>query len=314
MSHHIISKLQRFQLLRQALIANPMSLQEMIDLYALHGVNRSLRQIQRDLKELELSAGESEIVHTFFVHKIKYYILEKSVTEEQQTSPIIKGNINATNFYKPIITLYDEKKIALIQKAIVSGKRLGISKIINDETGDNAQFETKQIELVPLELLSHRNNYYVGSYHLKKQCIVFFNIKQLVKVFVIEKKGTPERYWKAYIHELNTRFGVTKNIDAKVYDIKIEIANVLVTFIKNHHWHTSQKITKEKNNYYLHLKCGINRELIGWLCLWMYNVKIIHPPILQEYYNKTLHKMQLNTENQIPLVYRNILVNESEKL
>ena len=313
MSHYKITKLQRFQLLRQALLTNPMSLQEMIELYALHGVIRSLRQIQRDLKELEQFVNETEFIIPFFARKIKYYVLEKLETEDQKL-PTIKGFVNTTNFYKPVITLHDEQKIALVQKAIANGKKIGISKIINDETGDNAQFETKQIELVPLELLLHRNNYYVGSYHLKRECIVFFNIKQMVSVFLLEKRGTPERYWEAYTQELNKRFGVTKNIDAKVYDIKIEIANVLISFIKNHHWHPSQKITKEKNHYYLHLTCGINRELIGWLCLWMYNIKIIQPPILQDYYKKTLRKMQSNIENQIPLVYRNIFVNAAEEL
>lgn len=313
MSLHKIKKLQRFQLLRQNLLTQPMSLQDMIELYASQGVNRSLRQIQRDLKELEQYVLETEIVHAFFVRKIKHYVLEK-LESKNQTSPVIKGFINATNFYKPVITLHDEQKIALVQKAIANGKKIGISKIINDETGDNAQFETKQIELVPIELLLHRNNYYVGSYYLKRECIVFFNIKQMVSVFLLEKRGTPERYWEAYTQEVNKRFGVTKNIDEKVYDIKIEIANVLISFIKNHHWHPSQKITKEKNHYYLHLSCGINRELIGWLCLWMYNIKIIQPPILQDYYKKTLRKMQSNIENQIPLVYRNIFVNAAEEL
>ncbi|WP_396161753.1 hypothetical protein [Flavobacterium sp.] len=212
MSHQKISKLQRFQLLRQALLTNPMSLQEMIELYALHGVKRSLRQIQRDLKELEQFVNENEIIIPFFARKIKYYVLEKLETEDQK-SPVIKGFINTTDFYKPVITLHDEQKIALVQKAITNGKKIGISKIINDETGDNAQFETKQIELVPIELLLHRNNYYVGSYHLKRQCVVFFNIKQMVSVSLLEKKGTPERYWEAYTQELAIRFGVTKNID-----------------------------------------------------------------------------------------------------
>lgn len=313
MSHYKITKLQRFQLLRQALLTNPMSLQEMIELYALHGVNRSLRQIQRDLKELEQFVNETEIIIPFFARKIKYYVLEKLETEDQKL-PTIKGFINTTNFYKPVITLHDEQKIALVQKAIANGKKIGISKIINDETGDNAQFETKQLELVPIELLLHRNNYYVGSYHLKRQCVVFFNIKQMVSVSLLDKKGTPEHYWEAYTQELSIRFGVTKNIDPNVYDIKIEIANVLISFIKNHHWHPSQKITKEKNHYYLHFTCGINRELIGWLCLWMYNIKIIQPPILQDYYKKALRKMQSNIENQFPLVYRNIFVNAAKEL
>jgi hypothetical protein len=46
----------------------------------------------------------------------------------------------------------------------------------------------------------------------------------------------------------------------------------------------------------------------------MYNIKIIHPPILQDYYKKTLRKMEQNTEKQLPLVYRNIFVNEAEEI
>jgi hypothetical protein len=44
----------------------------------------------------------------------------------------------------------------------------------------------------------------------------------------------------------------------------------------------------------------------------MYNIKVIHPPILQDYYRKALQKMQQNNEKQLPLVYRNIFVNEAE--
>ena len=51
--------------------------------------------------------------------------------------------------------------------------------------------------------------------------------------------------------------------------------------------------------------CGINRELLGWLFSWMYNVKIIGPPELIDYYKKSLAKItQIHgSEN---LVYRNI--------
>jgi hypothetical protein len=313
MSSQKITKTQRFHLLRQALLTNPMSLQELLDVYQAHGTSRSLRQMQRDLKELEQHGVATESLYAFFVGKTKYYQLEKA-SEKERPQSLVHESIRPTNFYKPVITLHDEQKIALIQKAIANGKRIGVSKIINDETGDNAQFENKQVELVPIELLLHRNNYYMGGYQLKRECVVFFNIKQMVSVFLLEKKGTPERYWEAYTQEVNKRFGVTKNIDTKVYEIKIEIANVLISFIKNHHWHPSQKIIKEKNHHYLYFLCGINRELIGWLCLWMYNIKVIHPPILQDYYRKSLRKMQQNNEKQLPLVYRNIFVNEAEEI
>ncbi len=106
--------------------------------------------------------------------------------------------------------------------------------------------------------------------------------------------------------ELQKRFGVTKNINNEVYDIKIEMSPVLAGFIKNHFWHPSQKFSKKNNNYSMHIKCGINRELMGWLFQWMYNIKIIQPPILIDYYQKTLEEMQKNSLSKKRLMYRNI--------
>jgi hypothetical protein len=56
----------------------------------------------------------------------------------------------------------------------------------------------------------------------------------------------------------------------------------------------------------LHLKCGINRELIGWLFQWLYNIRIIEPKILEDYYQKTIDEIQKNSISDKMLVYRNI--------
>lgn len=54
------------------------------------------------------------------------------------------------------------------------------------------------------------------------------------------------------------------------------------------------------------IKCGINRELLGWLFQWMYNVRILEPAILQKYHDKTLDEMIVNRKSKKSLVYRNI--------
>lgn len=59
------------------------------------------------------------------------------------------------------------------------------------------------------------------------------------------------------------------------------------------------------------LNCGINRELIGWLFHWMYNVKIVEPPLLLEYYNKTMEEINSINSNKHTLVYKNIFNTEN---
>ncbi len=53
------------------------------------------------------------------------------------------------------------------------------------------------------------------------------------------------------------------------------------------------------------LQCGINREFIGWIFYWMYNVKIIESSILIDYYHRTLEEINIVNSTDYPLVYRN---------
>jgi hypothetical protein len=50
--------------------------------------------------------------------------------------------------------------------------------------------------------------------------------------------------------------------------------------MKNHHWHATQKFPKKNGNTLMYLECGINRELLGWLFQWMYNIRVVEPEIL----------------------------------
>jgi predicted DNA-binding transcriptional regulator YafY len=88
-----------------------------------------------------------------------------------------------------------------------------------------------------------------------------------------------------------------------VYSITLEFSSSTGQFIKQYFWHSSQTFKEQNGKIIMQLQCGINRELIGWLFMWMYNVKVIEPLILKEYYTKSLKKnTEVNNEVQ-PLVY-----------
>lgn len=149
-------------------------------------------------------------------------------------------------------------------------------------------FTTQSIQIIPVLLVLHRNNYFIGGYHVTHKTVVFYSIRQLSGVKITTHKCHPNEYKISVLKELNSRFGITKNINSSIYTIKIEIASVLSDFIKSHTWHASQQIKKHKGNLILTLECGINRELLGWLFQWMYNIKILEPLELKEYYEKVL--------------------------
>jgi len=270
----------------------------------------SLRQIQRDLKELPLFLHENELISTAKENKTIFYtILKKPHTAlktKQDTSFLY------TKFYTQITSNNILKKLNTLELAIIENKTILIQTIKNDQTVDNSEFETKNFELHPIHIIYHRDNYYIGGWNPKKEKVQLFGLSQLVHILVLNKTFDPTVSSIYFNDEFKKRFGVTKNINDEVYDIALEIPEVLASFIKNNHWHDSQRFSVKNSKTIMHLKCGINRELMGWLFQWMYNIRIIKPPILIDYYQKTIDEIQKNCKSNKPLVYRNIFETKEE--
>lgn len=266
----------------------------------------SIRQIQRDLLDIEKFLNEDEFINTFRHNYLKFYKIETKSAIKSDS--INDDTIIKTNFYQQNLTNYNIENLELLKQAIKGFKSIIISNLINDETGDNYDFTSTNISFIPLKIIIHRNAYYVGGFNIKKKITQIFGINQLNKISISKAYNFQFDLHDRLHNQLNGRFGISKNIDSNIYDIKIEISSVLAGFIKNYYWHHSQKFTNRNNNLILHLKCGINRELIGWIFQWMYNVKIIEPLILKEYYQKTVNEIILNSTSKYPLIYKNLFV------
>lgn len=264
----------------------------------------SVRQIQRDLNEIDKFLPREEKLISYRRNYLKYYKIKKNT--DYNSIHKMDDAIIETNFYEQKLSNGDTEKLEIIKNAIEGSKSIIISNLINDETGDNYNFTTTNISFIPLKIIYHRNSLYVGGYNNNKNIVQIFGVNQLQNITLSKAYKNKTELSDVLQNELMARFGVSKNIDTHVYDIKIEISNVLAGFMKNHFWHHSQKYTKRNNNLILNLKCGINREMLGWLFQWMYNIRVIEPPILKEYYEKTLHEIQKNVTSKYPLVYKNI--------
>ncbi|MGV1012123.1 MAG: WYL domain-containing protein [Flavobacterium sp.] len=306
------NKTTRIHRTYKALQQKPISLAEMEILYQENATPKSKRQIQRDIKEVVFFLQENELLSSFYIQKVKFYQIEqKKVSEE--TIPNLSSNLRFSLYNNPISSEEKRNNLLLLNEAINTGKVVQIKKLNNDETGDNYSFTPQQIQLVPTFIVYHRNNYYLGGYNLTHEKISFYGIRQMEGLRILTKKCNPDLYKEMVAVELANRFGITNNIDSTIYSIKIEIAHMLSDFIKSHTWHHSQKFGKVNGKIILTLKCGINRELLGWLSQWMYNVKVIEPPILKMYFEKTLKETSDVFLSKKPLVYRNIFDGDIHK-
>ena len=302
MSHQ--TKTNRLRLVYTTLKTRPYSLDELVALYETSGYLKSRRQIQRDLKEVALFFQDNESIKSFYVLKEKYFHIQCAVISADTSNESLA--LHHTDFNLPKSKPVETSKRALIQEAIAKNNMMLIRNLKNDETGDNFSFNAKKIEIIPVLILFHRNNYYVGGYNLTQESVVFYGVRQMEGLTILPKKCKPNEYYNLVSEELASRFGVTKNINPKIYTIQIEISNVLSDFIQNHTWHHSQQFEKKKGKTLLTLTCGINRELLGWLMQWMYNIKIVEPKILRNYYEKIIKEVMAVHDAKKPLVYRNI--------
>lgn len=308
MTQLIKNKVNRLYYLHQLLQQNVVSLDEIQEHYFKKEVVKSKRQIQRDLEDVLLFLQPDEVIAAHFIGKTKYFHINRkpSLQKEEKdtyTSPF------PTQFYTPKYNTTDEPHLELIQNAIKTGHIIQIGKLKNDETGDNYTFSTKHIQIIPVRIVQHRSSFFIGGFNKKENSIVFYSIRQLDKIKILAEKCTPNLYQAQLKQELHSRFGITKNINTELYTIKIEIANVLSDFIQNHNWHPTQHFSKKRGKTILTLECGINRELIGWLFQWMYNIKILEPPLLKDYFEKALFEITAVNQARKPLVYRNIFGN-----
>jgi predicted DNA-binding transcriptional regulator YafY len=305
MTQQIKNKVSRLHYLHKLLLENLVSLHDIQERYVQMEVFKSKRQIQRDLNDVLLFLQENEHINYHYIGKIKYFHIHKKPSLQKEEKDIYTAPF-PTQFYTAKWNNTDEMHLELIQNAIKTGHVIQIGRLKNDETGDNVTFSTKHIQIIPVSIIEHRNSYFVGGFNKKENRIVFYSIRQLDKLKTLAEKCTPNLYQEVLEQELHSRFGITKNINSEIYTIKIEIANVLSDFLQNHFWHPTQHFSKKRGKTILTLQCGINRELIGWLFQWMYNIKIIEPRILRDYYEKSLFEITAVNQARKPLVYRNI--------
>lgn len=303
-----MKQIQRLQEVYKILKKKKASLEEIIFQLNEKEIKISIRQLQRDLHDIDPILNKNEnLISTRDSKRVKYFCI-KEIHRNYYKPMVNSSKIRATNFYEAKINPTNNRIIEKLNQAIDLDLSVEINNLFYDSTGDNFAFTERNIKFKPIEIIFHRGTHYIGGYNIGKKIIQFFEINQLKKIEIIKEELPKINYLEKVNQELVSRFGISKNIDETIYQIKLEFSIVTGNFIKNHFWHQTQSFNVRKGKMIMTLQCGINRELLGWLFYWMYNVKIVEPRILQEYYLKTVDEInQINNNiHPHPLVYKNI--------
>ena len=306
-----MKQLDRIEKIYFQLRENELCYQDIAIFFKLVKVDISIRQIQRDIKNVRFLLKEDEKItsrrNSFKVIYFKIVKTRKLKIDESKNNLTFQKE---TNFFELIATKDIQNQLAIVNQAISDSKKIVINRLKNDVTGDNFNFEQKNIELLPLKTIKHRGSTYVGGYNEKQEKIQIFDITQIKNIIIsdVYHDINTTNIENEFNKELEKRFGVTKNINGEIYSIIIEFTEITGNFIKQHFWHKSQRFIKKGNIVQMHMQCGINRELLGWLFYWMYNCRVVEPKILKDYYDTTVKEMVKLTNQNNPLVYKNLFI------
>jgi hypothetical protein len=305
-----MKQIQRLQEIYKIVKTKKVNLIEIISRLNEIGIDISIRQLQRDLNDIHPILNKDENLITSRNSKRVKYFFVKGNKRKSYKSTINPNKIRQTNFYEAKINPLNNKIIESLSKAIENNFSIVIPNLSYDSTGDNYAFIENNIRFKPIEIIFHRGTHYIGGYNIEKKIIQFFEINQIKKIEPFSEELPKKNYLEKLNQELVTRFGISKNINDEIYSIKLEFSLVTGNFIMNHFWHETQSFKIQKGKVIMTMNCGINRELMGWLFYWMYNVKIVEPRVLQDYYVKTVEEINLINNNKQPLVYKNIFNNK----
>jgi predicted DNA-binding transcriptional regulator YafY len=240
----------------------------------------------------------------------------EKVLHEQFSKNNLGININSTqshfyntNFHETMYSSAEHEALNPILKAIEYRKQILINSIKFDNTGlpQNIDF-SKPIN--PVKILFHRGTLHICFYSEQQKELIILALEQLQDFEVLDSSFTNSNIEKPLEDLLNNRFGVTHNIDAEVYVIEIEFSEETGNFVSKHHWHNSQEFTQLKTgNWLMKMQCGINRELVGWLMMWMSNARVIKPNKLKELLTEKLENTLSYYKKDKPLTFNNTLRN-----
>ncbi len=237
---------------------------------------------------------------------------EKAISSNavKYKSGVSKETFTNSNFYENRVTSVLDDKLNDILELVGQDQTITINKLSDDSTSVSDIFSANDC-VWPIKIIFHRGCFYIATVRTTDNQVLVFQIDHIN--WTIDKlKKAPKNTWKRVEDDLKNRFGITQNSNKFTYDIKLLFSETTGKFVGEQNWHHSQKIKQIETstggvNYVMMLRCGINRELVGWLFQWMSNVKVLGPPELIKLYDEQVDRMiamRHHADND-PLKYTN---------
>ncbi|MGV3529906.1 MAG: helix-turn-helix transcriptional regulator [Flavisolibacter sp.] len=162
---------------------------------------------------------------------------------------------------------------------------------INTSKIDLVQFPFPA-KLLPIELIFHEGRLYLGGLDYNTEKLLIYSVTDALKIELSNESFSRKKYLQKYKNQLSGRFIIAEPKDGKVYDIKLEFSRGYGLSMQKVFLHRTAKWKElENGNYMLLIRCGIGRDLLGFLGHSLDQVKVHQPKELEQLVIKKLHDM-----------------------
>jgi hypothetical protein len=263
-------------------------------------VNKKRESNQFNIDDIYSRVILKNSVPSYFQNEIKQSIQDELIRELNSkhkqnqysikvincSNSIIKSDFNEKLFCDKTYKIFKDLFWCIINQVKVKLKIT--TDCLISQINENSQ---NGIILSPLCFIQHKGSLYLSGITPQKRILIFdLSEIQEYEYLKLSYKNRSE-LMTLLQKELSNRFGISENLDDKIYDIEIELKQNLGDYLKKFHWHHSQKFRVSEGGYILQFKCGINNELLGWISALETKAKIIKPERLKMLYYHSLVKV-----------------------
>jgi hypothetical protein len=227
--------------------------------------------------------------------KIVDFIQAKAPIKSQIISNLKLKNdyFEATSFGELIMN--DKHKKVLFKMLYYFSNNCSIGVVrYSDSVVQNSNIPQLNEELIPLKIWYHRGNYSLSFYSVKQEKIHTLELDMIDAI----------NYHSKTADKLNNKeiippaFGYHPPIVDGVFEIVLQFPPNPGEHIMNRFWHKSQRFQRlQDGTIQMHFETEINIELIGWISMWLDNVKIIKPEVLKNHFMVKLNNIILINAN-----------------
>lgn len=157
--------------------------------------------------------------------------------------------------------------------------------------------------LLPLRIWHHRGNYSFSFYSIDESKVYTLEIDMIESISYHKDNADLLPIKEDLIKSIDHNFGYHSPIINGINEIVLQFPPNPGEHIMNRFWHKNQRFERlQDGTIQMNFETEINIELIGWISMWLDNVKILKPEVLKNHFKEKLNNMVLINNDKLDAI------------